>query len=91
MYLLEVSLVTFPANDKARVGQVKSGAADFDERAFEQSLRDSGLSRKEAQIVISQGFRHLKALSDSGSEEQKAQAARLAGQCSVDIWKKYLL
>lgn len=88
--LMEVSLVTFPANGKARIASVKS-AMDYDEREFEQILRDSGLSRKEAQIVISQGFRHLKALSDSGSEEQKAQAARLAGQCSVDIWKKYLL
>ena len=88
--LMEVSLVTFPANGKARIASVKS-ALDYDEREFEQLLRDSGLSRKEAQIVISQGFRHLKALSDSGSEEQKAQAARLAGQGSVDIWKKYLL
>ena len=75
--LLEVSLVTFPANDKARVGQVKSGAADFDERAFEQSLRDSGLSRKEAQIVIAHGFRHLKSLSDSGSAELDELAAAI--------------
>lgn len=75
--LLEVSLVTFPANDKARISQVKSGAADFDEREFEQTLRDSGLSRKEAQIVIAHGFRHLKSLSDSGSAELDELAAAI--------------
>ena len=75
--LLEVSLVTFPANDKARISQVKSGAADFDEREFEQTLRDSGLSRKEAQIVIAHGVRHLKSLSDSGSVELDELAAAI--------------
>ncbi len=40
--LLEVSLVTFPSNGKARVLNVKS---DFNPRLFEDSLRDAGLSR----------------------------------------------
>ena len=75
--LMEVSLVTFPANGKARIASVKSAAGDFDERKFEQVLRDSGLSRKEAQVVIAHGFRHLKALSDSGSEELDELAAAI--------------
>ena len=40
--LLEVSLVTFPANGKARVTAVKS---DFNPREMEDSLREAGLSR----------------------------------------------
>jgi len=75
--LMEVSLVTFPANGKARIASVKSAAGDFDERKFEQVLRDSGLSRKEAQVVIAHGFRHLKALSDSGSAELDELAAAI--------------
>lgn len=66
--LVEISLVTFPANGKARISSVKSGM-DFTEREFEQLMQDAGLSRKEARIVISQGFRHLKAMQDAGSAE----------------------
>lgn len=56
--LLEISPVTFPANGKARVTAVKSLADN--ERDLEAWLqRDAGLSRKEAQIVISRGFRAL--------------------------------
>lgn len=43
--LMELSIVTFPANDKARVGTVKS---DFDPRELEASLRDASLSRSDA-------------------------------------------
>lgn len=66
--LMEVSLVTFPANDKARIGSVKA-AADFSEREFEQLMQDAGLTRKEARVVMSHGFRHLKAMQDAGSDE----------------------
>lgn len=66
--LVEISPVTFPANGKARVSSVKS-ATDFSEREFEQLMQDAGLSRKEARIVMSQGFRHLKAMQDAGSAE----------------------
>ncbi len=66
--LVEISPVTFPANGKARVSSVKSGS-DFTEREFEQFMQDAGLSRKEARIVISHGFRHLKATQDAGSDE----------------------
>ena len=40
--LLEVSFVTWPANDKARVVNVKS---EFNPREIEDSLREAGLSR----------------------------------------------
>lgn len=83
--VIEVSIVTFPANDKARIGNVKS-AYDFNEREFEQFLRDSvGLSRKDAQTVISRGFRALKAGVDSRSDELKQIAERLCSNAKILI------
>lgn len=66
--LVEISLVTRPANGKARVSAVK--ATDMTERDFERLLtRDAGLSRSEAQVVINQGFKSLIAMRDAGSPE----------------------
>lgn len=65
--LMEVSLVTFPANGKARITSVKS--TDFTERDFEQLMQDAGLSRSEARIVINQGFKTFAAMRDAGSDE----------------------
>lgn len=74
--LIEISPVTFPANGKARVTSVKS-AADFSEREFEQLMQDAGLSRKEARLIMSHGFRHLKAMQDAGSGELDELAAAI--------------
>ena len=65
--LIEVSIVTRPANGKARVESVKH---DWTERDFERLLtRDAGLSRSEALVVINQGFKSLIAMRDAGSSE----------------------
>lgn len=56
--LHEVSIVTFPANDRARMTGVKS-AADYtpqDWRALEAVLRDEGLSRSDSVKAVS-GFK----------------------------------
>jgi len=53
--LVEVSLVTFPANPKARVTAVKSMTAE-QLRDLEASLRDAGLSRKDA-VIASSAFK----------------------------------
>ena len=52
--LFEISLVTFPANESAKVGAVKGER--LTERDFETVLRDAGLSRKEAKAFIAEGF-----------------------------------
>lgn len=60
--LQEVSMVTFPANDGARVSRVKSIFAAGQipsEREFEAFLRDAGLSRKQAKGMIALGYKSL--------------------------------
>lgn len=54
--LMEVSLVTFPANSKARVTSVKSG---LDIRIAERALRDAGFSRSESKSILIHGFKSL--------------------------------
>ena len=54
--LLEVSLVTFPANDRARIDQVKAAARSLsttDWRDLEGALRDEGLSHRDAKKAAS--------------------------------------
>lgn len=57
--LFEVSWVTFPANDHARVTRVKQKPAD--ERALEEYLREAGYSRAEAKAVVAKGYKGLSA------------------------------
>lgn len=55
--LWEVSLVTFPANDPARVTAVKADGELPTEREFERFLRDAGFSAKQAKAIIAEGYR----------------------------------
>ncbi|MAD75155.1 MAG: HK97 family phage prohead protease [Rheinheimera sp.] len=64
--LWEVSLVTFPANDEARVAEVKSALSSGDVPApslVERCLRDAGFSRTQAKTIVGGGY---KALRDAG-------------------------
>lgn len=80
--LIEISIVTFPANNKARMGDVKS-AAEMTDREFERLLMlEAGMTRKDARIVMNKGFRHLKATQDASSEELK-QLAELIERNSI--------
>ena len=77
--LFETSLVTFPANDKATVTNVK--AAHESERDFEQFLREAGYSREAAKIVVARGFKALSGQREAGAEvdtQHAADAERLA-------------
>ncbi len=63
--LVEVSVVTFPANGRARVDAVK--ANDLTERDLERMLtRDAGLSRSIAQRLMAGGYEAIKAMRDAG-------------------------
>jgi hypothetical protein len=77
--LWEVSLVTFPANDAARVQGVKSIELIEDLKAAEKYLRDAGLGRTEAKAFIAR----LKSLGqrdvDEGAMQQIAEALKSRG------------
>lgn len=63
--LWEVSLVTFPMNEMARIDAVK--AAELSERDLERVLtRDAGLSRTVAQKLMAGGYDAIKAMRDAG-------------------------
>lgn len=65
--LYEISLVTFPANGKARINGLK--AAGSTEREIEGWLmQDAGLSRREARIAITHGFKSLIGTQDAAGE-----------------------
>ncbi|MDH3381901.1 MAG: HK97 family phage prohead protease [Flavobacteriaceae bacterium] len=70
--LQEVSLVTFPANEYARVSKIKKPASNENkipsEREFESLLRNTGLSRRQAKGVIALGYKGLSPVSDKNAE-----------------------
>mgnify|MGYP001566030006 CR=1 FL=1 len=69
--LWEVSLVTFPANDAARVQGVKTIEVIEDVKAAEKYLRDAGLSRTEARAFIAR----MKSLGQRNADEGMQQIA----------------
>lgn len=77
--LLEVSLVTFPANGKARIQAVKSGLTI---RIAEQALRDAGFSRTEAKAILAEGF---KAIPPRDAEDYGALAAQIRRNTDILI------
>jgi HK97 family phage prohead protease len=78
--LLEVSLVTFPANEKARVGDVKSIETVRD---FEHFLRDAGFSKSQAKAIASHGFK-----ADDLRDEDEAAAVVAQLQRNIDQLSK---
>lgn len=71
--LIELSLVTFPANGEARVSHVKDGGAPSI-RDAEQALREAGFSRSQAKALLAQGY---KALSLRDADDGEAEIAAL--------------
>ena len=67
--LWEVSLVTFPANDSARITAVKSSKDILTVRDLEGALRDAGFSKKEAVSVASRFNQKLNETGRDASDE----------------------
>lgn len=78
--LIEVSLVTFPANGKARISSVKQ-LADNEREIEAWLMRDAGLSAREAKTVISHGFKALLRERDAAAGElaELAEALKRRG------------
>lgn len=74
--LLEVSLVTFPANGKARVSAVKANGINTI-REFERFLREeAGFSRARAEHIAKHGFKAADHRDDGGEAEIVAALRR---------------
>jgi uncharacterized protein len=73
--LFEVSVVTFPMNESARVTDVKSIRT---EREFEAFLRDAGYTRKEATAIALHGFKAIADQRDAEAEDADDDAALAA-------------
>jgi HK97 family phage prohead protease len=74
--LWEVSLVTFPANGKARVTNVKSAEELATPKDAERILRDAGFSKSDATAFVSRVMRMGEQRSESA--DAQAQAIRAA-------------
>lgn len=60
--LVEVSIVTVPANDAARIDAVKSAIAHGELPSlsdFEGLLREAGFSKSQAAVIANRGLKHL--------------------------------
>lgn len=69
--LWEVSLVTFPANDQARINDVKNAllSGDIpDPRTIEKALRDVGFSQKQAKRLMAEGYKGLRDVDSETAE-----------------------
>jgi len=73
--LVEVSIVSFPANDKARIQNVKS---DLTIRDAEYALRDAGFSRTQAKDILARGYKL--SLRDAEDSESKDELVKMIKQ-----------
>lgn len=73
--LWEVSLVTFPANEKARITNVKSADELAAPKDAEKTLRDAGFSKSDATAFVSRVMRMGEARRDSADSTAVAMKA----------------
>lgn len=80
--LWEVSVVTFPMNELARIDAVK--AAEMTEREIEQKLtRDAGFSRSVAQALMAGGFKAIGGQRDAAEDGLEELRAALAARATL--------
>lgn len=81
--LWEVSPVTFPANDSARVESVKYTGPSMTVREFEKFLRDAGhFSNAQAKAIAARGFKSLR---DADDEDDTQYLEALARRLSATL------
>jgi HK97 family phage prohead protease len=70
--LVEISIVTFPANPAAQIDAIKSRIARGDLPTlpeFERILREAGFSKTQSAVIANRGLRELLDRSESGEPE----------------------
>lgn len=79
--LVEISIVTFPANSEAMIDAVKHKLENGEMptlREFEKTLRDAGFSKAQAEMIAAGGFKQLLGLGDQGGGEINPIRAAIA-------------
>lgn len=74
--LYEVSLVTFPMNEKARITGVKED--NLNVRDIEKTLRDAGYSRSQSKAIASAGVKSLREVGHESKEESNFSELKAA-------------
>lgn len=82
--LIELSLVTFPANGEARIEQVKQSGLTI--RDAERALREAGFSRSRAKDILSGGYKSS-SLRDAGEAEDTEGAIAALLRRNISIFK----
>lgn len=88
--LIEVSLVTVPSNDDARVQDVKNALKKGEmpsPKALERLLRDVGFTQKAAKTFMSRGYSALNNRDDY--EDAGKKTARAANRDVINLIDKY--
>jgi HK97 family phage prohead protease len=78
--LVEISIVTTPANDDARIDAIKARIAHGNLPNlpdFEKLLREAGFSKTQATVIASRGLKHLLRSESEGDSEQKAAVLQM--------------
>lgn len=87
--LWEISLVTFPANPKARISTVKQLLDDGafpDVRTMERWLtREAGFSRSQAQVVVHEGFKALLQREADEPHQEDGDLSEALAQSATDL------
>jgi HK97 family phage prohead protease len=78
--LFEISLVTFPMLEVAKITAMKSITTI---REFEKALRDAGFSKTEAKAIAADGFKGLSDHRDDAEDEAETSAEDLAFQAEI--------
>ncbi len=81
--LMEVSLVTFPANELARISAVKSAGSIADTRTFERFLRENGFSRSRAKAITAKGFKGTEMMHASNEQGIAAMIGELKSKSDL--------
>ena len=83
MDLFEVSLVTFPSNEEARIQNVKNSLAEDETPSpviVERLLRDAGFSRQRAKAFMAKGYSGIGQREADNSAEIEATIKRLTAK-----------
>lgn len=78
--LVEISLVTFPANDEARIDAIKMKLAHGELPSlseFERFLREAGFSKTKAAVIANRGLADLLRSESEGAGEKRAEIEQM--------------